>query len=257
MNAWKRLQQVFFSSAGNSLESINEACFWQADMHSHLLPGVDDGVHDSSQALACLQQLSDWGLKRIITTPHVSRDWYPNDTATLRAGQIDLQTLADANNLPIRVDVAAEYMIDEFFPRLLDTDDLLSFGAERYLLIETGWAAPPQQFEAILFRIQTRGYVPVLAHPERYTYYHGDEEALSRLHDAGCLFQLNWLSLVGRYGEKVRTQARLLLKNNWVDFIGSDLHRPNDLSALGSLFTLPDYTLLRSQPLRNISLLNE
>ena len=255
MNAWKRLQQVFFSSADNGLESTSEACFWQADMHSHLVPGIDDGVHDSGQALACLQQLSDWGLKRIITTPHVSRDWYPNDTATLQEGKMSLQTLVDANNLPIRVDVAAEYMIDEFFPRLLDTDDLLSFGVERYLLIEIGWVAPPQQFEAILFRMQTRGYIPVLAHPERYTYYFGDEEALSRLRNAGCLFQLNWLSLVGRYGEKVRTQARLLLKNKWVDFIGSDLHRPNDLSALGSLFVLPDYELLRAQPLRNASLL--
>ena len=257
MNAWKRLQQVFFSSVDNGLESISEACFWQVDMHSHLLSGVDDGVNDPSQALVCLQQMSDWGLKRIITTPHVSRDWYPNETATLRAGQASLQALADENNLPIRIDVAAEYMLDEFFPRLLDDDDLLSFGAERYLLIETGWAAPPQQLDSLLFRIQTRGYIPVLAHPERYTYYHADEEALSRLRNTGCLFQLNWLSLVGRYGEKVRTQARLLLKNNWVDFIGSDLHRPNDLPALGSLFTLPEYNLLRSQPLRNISLLNE
>ncbi len=255
MNAWERFKKHFVPDSGDGLQAGDEACFWRVDMHSHLLPGVDDGVKDSDQTLACLQQMVSWGIQRIITTPHVSRDWFPNSSTLLREGQAQLQALADANDLPIQIDVAAEYMLDEFFPDLLKDNDLLTFGAERYLLIETGWAAAPQHLEDLLFRIQTRGYVPVLAHPERYTYYHADEESLSQLRNVGCLFQLNWLSLTGRYGSKVRTQAHRLLKNNWVDFVGSDLHRPEDLPALGSLFSLPEYELLRSQPLRNISLL--
>lgn len=255
MNAWERFKKRFIPTSGNDLGSLEEACFWKVDMHSHLLPSVDDGVKDPEQTLICLRQMMGWGIERIITTPHVSRDWYPNSSAVLREGQAQLQALADANNLPIQIEVAAEYMLDEFFPDLLNSDDLLTFGAERYLLVETGWAAAPQQLEDVLFRIQTRGYTPILAHPERYTYYHGDDASLARIRDVGCLFQLNWLSLTGRYGNKVRAQAQRMLKNNWVDFIGSDLHRPEDLPALGSLFSLSDYDLLRSQPLRNASLL--
>ncbi|MFD2936731.1 tyrosine-protein phosphatase [Spirosoma flavum] len=255
MDAWERFKKRFIPNSGNDFKAIDEACFWRVDMHSHLLPGIDDGVKDPEQTLVCLQQMVAWGIQRIITTPHVSRDWYPNSSAMLREGQVQLQALADAHDLPVQIDVAAEYMLDEFFPDLLNTDDLLSFGTERYLLIETGWSSAPQHLDDIIFRIQTRGYTPVLAHPERYTYYHNDEESLLRLRNIGCLFQLNWLSLTGRYGNKVRAQAQRLLKNNWVDFVGSDLHRPEDLPALGSLFSLPEYELLRSQPLRNASLL--
>jgi tyrosine-protein phosphatase YwqE len=257
MNAWERFKKRFTTHSEEEPKIGDEACFWKVDMHSHLLPGVDDGVKDEEQTVACLQQMVAWGIQQVVTTPHVSRDWFPNASATLREGQADLQALADANDLPVRIEVAAEYMLDDFFPDLLANDDLLSFGAERYVLIETGWASAPYQVEEILFRMQTRNYTPVLAHPERYTYYHADEASLARLHDAGCLFQLNWPSLTGRYGSKVRAQAHRLLKNNWVDFIGSDLHRPNDLPALSALFSLPEYDLLRSQPLRNASLLGE
>lgn len=255
MNLWEQFQKRFITKADDDLTATDESCFWQVDMHSHLLPGIDDGVGDLSQTLLCLQQFAAWGIQRVITTPHVSRDWYPNASATLRAGEVSLQSLADTHNLPLRIEVAAEYMLDEFFPDLIDNDDLLTFGAERYLLLETGWVAAPYQLENILFRLQTQGYTPVLAHPERYTYYHNDESALARLHETGCLFQLNWLSLTGRYGRATRTQARQLLKNKWVDFIGSDLHRPGDLTAMHSLFTLPEYKLLQEQPLRNQSLL--
>lgn len=257
MNAWERFKKRFISGSDNNPGTLDEACFWQVDMHSHLLPGVDDGVKDSEQTLVCLQQMVAWGVQRIITTPHVSRDWHPNSSAVLREGQAQLQALANAHELPIQIEVAAEYMLDEFFPDLLSANDLLTFGAERYVLIETGWAAAPQHLEDILFRIQTQGYTPVLAHPERYSYYYGDEKALARIRDVGCLFQLNWLSLTGRYGQKARAQAHQLLKHNWVDFIGSDLHRPEDLPALGSLFTLAEYDSLRTQPLRNASLLTQ
>ncbi|ADB42378.1 tyrosine-protein phosphatase [Spirosoma linguale] len=254
MNFWKQLKTRLTQNLANDPKAVEEACFWRVDMHSHLLPNVDDGVSSPEETLACLQQMAAWGIQRVITTPHVSRDWYPNSSDMLRAGQLELQELADSHGLALQIDVAAEYMLDEFFPDLLDKNDLMTFGKERYVLIETGWAAAPQQLEDVLFRLQTKGYMPVLAHPERYTYYHADEAALARLHEIGCLFQLNWLSLTGRYGRKVRTQAQRILHNNWVDFIGSDLHRAEDLDALASLFTLPEYELLRSQPLRNESL---
>lgn len=226
-------------------------------MHSHLIPNVDDGVSNSDQALICLKQLAGWGIQKVITTPHISRDWYPNTSDGLRAEQVTLQALADANGLGLTVEVAAEYLLDEFFLDLLAADDLLAFGSVRYLLVELGWAvAPhPHQVDGILFQLKTRGYTPVLAHPERYSYYYNNSSPLEHLHETGCLFQLNWASLTGRYGERAQAQARWLLGKGWVDFVGSDLHRPNDLTALAALFSSPDYALLRKQPLLNESLM--
>lgn len=254
---WQRLRHLLQpTDATPPGVTLADGCFWRADMHAHLLPGVDDGVASPDEALTCLKQLAEWGVQTVIVTPHVSRDWFPdNTTELLRAGQAQLQTLSDENGVPIRIAVAAEYMLDDYFPTLLAGRDLLAFGPENYVLVETGWASAPLFLDEVLFRIRTAGYVPVLAHPERYTYFHADWPRLAQLREGGCLFQLNWMSLTGRYGSRVQAQARKLLQSGWVDFIGSDLHRPADLPALASLFTSPDYALLRRQPLRNQDLI--
>ncbi len=252
---WQRLKQRLFSAGQSSPEADTDGCFWQVDIHSHLLPGVDDGVTNWEQSLVCLRQMVEWNIRKVVTTPHVSRDWYPNKAEDLRRGQRTLQALADEHQLPLTIEVAAEYMLDDFFPDLLASGEVLGFGKERYLLVETGWASAPMHLDSLLFRIQTQGFTPLLAHPERYSYYHDDEPALARLREAGCLFQLNWLSLTGRYGRRVRKQAQRLLQRGWVDFVGSDLHRPADLEALAALFTTDEFRLLREQPLRNAGLL--
>lgn len=234
---------------------VSQMCFWRADMHSHLLPGVDDGIATDEQALTCLRQLADWGIRHVVTTPHVSRDLFPRNTsASLRAGLEKLQTLTADHQLPVRVEVAAEYMLDDFFPALVRANDLLTFGSERYVLIETGFVAVPHFLESVLFELQTGGYTPVLAHPERYRFFWNDEPALARLREQGCLFQLNWMAMVGQYGPQALQQAQRLLKNEWVDFVGSDLHRPADLNQMRKLFASAEYDLLKKQPLRNASL---
>ncbi|OJW76161.1 MULTISPECIES: CpsB/CapC family capsule biosynthesis tyrosine phosphatase [unclassified Spirosoma] len=227
------------------------ACFWQTDLHSHLIPGIDDGVKVLEESMQCIRQLADWGIQKVITTPHVSHERYPNDSATILQGLKTLKQQVELEQLPVVIDVAAEYMLDDFFLQRLEAGPLLAFGPERYLLVETGWLARPLFLDEIIFRIQTAGYVPVLAHPERYPYYMHDPEGLAKLRDQGCLMQLNWMSLTGRYGAHTRTQAKLILKNNWVDFIGSDLHRPEDLPALQALFSSSFYDSLKAQPLRN------
>lgn len=252
---WQRWRQRLFPSDSPGSAPEREGGFWRVDLHSHLLPGVDDGVADWEQSLTCLRQLSDWGFRKVITTPHVSRDWYPNKAQDLQRGQRTLQALAQEHGLPLAVEVAAEYMLDDFFPDLLDSGEVLTFGAAKYLLVETGWAAAPFGLENLLFRIQTHGYTPLLAHPERYSYYHDDEAGLARLREMGCLFQLNWMSVTGRYGRRVRKQAGRLLERGWVDFLGSDLHRPADLQNLAGFFTAEEFHLLRQQPLRNETLL--
>ncbi|MFD2570792.1 tyrosine-protein phosphatase [Spirosoma soli] len=234
----------------------SDACFWQVDIHSHLIPNLDDGVSDPDEAVTCLKQLADWGIRKVITTPHVSRDWYPNTTTAIQEGLAALQTIIAEHELPITVDVAAEYLLDDFFPDRLNTGDLLTFGAQRYLLIETGWSAPPLHLDDILFRIQTRGYTPVLAHPERYKYYHDNKQALTQLRETGCRLQLNWMSLTGRYGSSVEKQARHLLHEHSIDFIGSDMHKPSDLNTMERLLNPTDLKLIAEQPLLNQSLID-
>ncbi len=255
---WRQIQHWLSTKQSDPLTGIDvsDACFWQADMHSHLLPGVDDGVTTPEQTLACLEQLAGWGIRHVVTTPHVSRDRFPDNTsASLRTGLTDLRALVAEHNLPLHIEIAAEYMLDDFFPTLVAQTDLLTFGPERYVLIETGFVSAPLHTGAMLFALQTAGYAPVLAHPERYGYYWNNEPALAQLRNQGCLFQLNWMSLVGRYGTHAFRQAQRLLQNGWVDFIGSDMHGPADLDRLGKLFASPDYALLKQQPLRNASLL--
>lgn len=258
MEFWQQIKDQFRGVTnpvkGGSRENL---CFWEVDMHSHLVPGIDDGVQTDDQALICLKQLSEWGIKKVITTPHVSRDTFPNSSAVLRAGQAHLQALAAEHNVPIHIEVAAEYLLDDFFPDLIAQNDLLSFGTERYVLFETGWSSAPFQLEATIFRLQTHGYTPILAHPERYSYYHDDEKGhqLQHLHEAGCLFQLNWLSVTGAYGTKVRKQALDLLRTQSIDFLGSDIHHSGSLSKYKAVFSASDFELFRQQPLRNQSLL--
>src|SRR5919202_175172 len=253
MDLWHTIRQAIATHSLPDSEQGTDSCFWRVDMHSHLIPGVDDGVTSPEQAVECLKQLASWGIRKVITTPHVSYDWYPNDSATLRAGQATLQALADENNLDLTIEVAAEYLIDELFQDRFQRDDLLTFGEARYILFELGWAAAPIYLPNLVKQLQSKGYTPILAHPERYPYYWEDLSVLAHLHENGCLFQLNWGSLAGLYGGRVQAQARLLLKYGWVDFISSDLHRPRDLNVLSNLFRMPEYDQLRNQTLLNES----
>ena len=244
-----RLRLLWDSNRSSSPQQ--HVCYWHTDLHSHLVPGIDDGVPTAEDALICLRQLADWGIRHVVTTPHVSQDWFPNTPEILLAGQATLRSLIAEHQLPLTLEVAAEYLVDDLFLDLLRAGELMSFGQPRHVLFESGWASAPHFLSEVVFQLQTQRYQPILAHPERYTYYHDDLTPLADLHTAGCLFQLNWGSLMGRYGKRVEKQAQKLLKNNWVDFIGSDLHRPEDLASMEKLFSSSSYSLLSQQPLRN------
>ena len=249
-NFWQRLLPN-----REAAQADQNGCFWKVDLHSHLLPNIDDGVASLDETLICLKQLTDWGIRKVITTPHVSRDWYPNSSALIQEKLLSVRDLIAEQQLPLTIDAAAEYLLDDFFMDSLKQGDLISFGERRYLLFETGWSSAPLGLGDMIFRIQTHGYTPVLAHPERYPYYHNDKQSLEHLREVGCLFQLNWMSLSGRYGSHVEKQARFLLQQHWVDFIGSDMHRPGDLDTMARLFKSSDLRLLEEQTLLNETLL--
>ena len=218
-------------------------------MHSHLLPDVDDGIRSTEEALICLRQFAQWGIRHVVTTPHISQDMYPNTSDLLRTVADELRTHIEAEGLPITFHVAAEYMADELFVKRLQANDLLSFGTERYVLIETGWASLPLQLNTWLFQMQVDGYKPVLAHPERYPYFRGKINALSDLREQGCLLQLNLMSLAGRYGPEARRMAQLLIEQGLIDFVSSDLHHPRDLILLEKSMRTADYQTLSQLPL--------
>ncbi|KAB7733286.1 histidinol-phosphatase [Rudanella paleaurantiibacter] len=231
------------------------AATWPVDMHNHLLPGVDDGVKTLDETMTCLRQYAQWGIRRVVCTPHISQDYHPNTVALLREKEALVRAaIADAE-LPITFSVAAEYLLDENFDHQLRTDSLMTFGEAQYVLIETGWAAAPRQLTDWIFAMQVKGYTPVLAHPERYRYYQTEPYLLKQLRAQGCHMQLNLLSLTGRYGSRTQRFAQLLLQEHCVDFLGSDLHREADLACLPAVFTSADWDLLSKQPLVNQKLL--
>lgn len=224
---------------------------WPADMHNHLIPGVDDGLSTLDETLTCLRQYAAWGIRRVVCTPHVSQDYHPNTAGQLREAVKAVQQLIADEQLPIDLSVAAEYLLDEQFDELLRRDELLFFGPKQYVLIETGWAAAPRQLDQWVFDLQRKGYTPVLAHPERYRYYQSEPYLLKQLREQGCLLQLNLMSLAGRYGQKAQKLAQELLREQSISFIGSDLHRPTDLSILQSVFAGSGWQELAKQPLLN------
>lgn len=189
------------------------------DCHSHILPGVDDGVQTMEEALEILRLYEELGIKSVWLTPHIMEDM-PNTTTHLRERYAELQA---AYSGPIKLHLASENMLDNLFEERLEKNDLLPLGKKGdHLLVETSYFNPPMELSNILLRIKFKGYVPVLAHPERYMYM--EESDYIQLKGIGMKFQLNIFSLTGAYGAVARKKAEWILKNSLYDLMGSDIH---------------------------------
>ena len=165
------------------------------DIHSHLLPGIDDGAKDIEDSISLITKMHSYGIKNFITTPHVLGDVYPNSSETIKEKLAIVQsTLKERGYADIRFNAAAEYMLDEQFSKRLEADDILTL-KDNFVLVEMSYFNAPYNLYEVLFEIQLKGYKPVLAHPERYNFYHQDFENYYKLKKAGCVFQLNLLSL--------------------------------------------------------------
>ncbi|MDE5652719.1 MAG: capsular biosynthesis protein [Muribaculaceae bacterium] len=190
------------------------------DWHSHILPGVDDGVPDMEKSLEVLAAYERMGVSHVWLTPHIMED-YPNTTDDLRKRFAELCLEYDGH---IKLDLAAENMLDSLFEERLAAGDLLPIGEERnHLLVETSYFSPPMNFDDLLDDIMSAGYYPILAHPERYRYMR--ENDYENLKKRGIIFQVNMMSLVGMYGETARKKAEWLLKKGMINLTGSDIHR--------------------------------
>lgn len=189
------------------------------DCHCHLLPGVDDGVQETTETLDILGLWEQTGVEEVWMTPHVMED-IPNSPASLKG---HFEALEDTYRGSIRLHLAAEHMLDQLFLDRLEKGELLPLGESgKLLLVETSYYNPPMDMEGIVERVKAAGYTPVLAHPERYRYM--DMEDYDHWRWAGVKLQLNVPSLTGAYGPLARKKAETLLDRGWYDLCGTDTH---------------------------------
>ena len=202
------------------------------DIHSHLLPGIDDGAKNLEQSILLIEQLRAIGIKQFITTPHILGEVYPNTPEIIKERlQLVKKELLKRGINDVNIEAAAEYMLDDRFYKLLQERNLLTL-KDNYLLVECSFFNPPINLREILFEIQLAGYRPILAHPERYVFWHKNYEMFETLKSAGCLFQLNLLSLTKHYGKEVYKTSEYLIKKGMIDFVGTDTHHIHHIELL-------------------------
>ncbi|WP_026994633.1 tyrosine-protein phosphatase [Flectobacillus major] len=229
---------------------INHAIL--TDIHSHVLPGIDDGSPDMETSVNLISELSQLGFHNIITTPHIRMEVYPN-TPSIIKGKVDEVNAALAQqNINMTIQGSAEYYIDDNFSEILQSENTIPFPGNKYLLAEYPMIAPLMNFEQRVFEMTKRGFTPIIAHPERYRYWHAQPEVFQRLKDLGCLLQLNILSVEGYYGPDIKKCALQLMKNNLYDVIGTDLHHERHLNRIKKLSEMSkEMKLLENYPFLN------
>ncbi|WP_245652198.1 tyrosine-protein phosphatase [Rufibacter tibetensis] len=225
-------------------------------MHSHLLSGLDDGATTIEDSMELLEALYGMGFKKLCMTPHIMGDFYKNTPASIRAKLKELQEVAASRGIEIELSCAAEYYIDEwFFSKVQNGEELLSFGGDRkFLLIETSYMNEPAHLRQVIFAVQAAGYTPVLAHPERYTYFYNRIDALLSLRETGVLFQVNTNSLTGYYSKQAKEVARQLIQKKAVEFLGTDTHSMKHIKVLERVVAEPLFQEAMKLPLLNSSL---
>lgn len=214
------------------------------DIHSHLLFGIDDGAATFKHTLSLTTAMMDFGIKEFITTPHIIQHIWENNAEIINTKKDEVVSLLKENNISLPFTAAAEYLMDDNFVKLFQAEPLLTL-KDNYVLVEMSYINAPIQLYDIIFDLQVAGYKPVLAHPERYVFYHKNFSEYSKLKKAGCSFQLNMLSAVGYYGEGVFVTAKKLLESGMIDYVGSDVHHKKHIEAFDNKVDIKDLNPLK------------
>lgn len=221
----------FFSDAKPAVNPLK----W--DMHNHILFGIDDGSKNLEQSIEMARHFIDLGYERVIATPHIMSDYYPNNRAIISERKMALEAALKELHLKLEIDFAAEYYMDEVFYDLVKTNgDILTFHGN-HVLVETSFLNKPVFFKQLLFDIRTAGFMPVLAHPERYLYFHDNYEEAESVLQAGVKFQINLLSLANYYSPNAKKFAIWLIKNGHYHFLGTDAHNSEQQKILRTVFS--------------------
>ncbi|MFN8289430.1 MAG: CpsB/CapC family capsule biosynthesis tyrosine phosphatase [Chitinophagaceae bacterium] len=245
--------RIFSKDKKNADGSVFEML--KTDMHSHLIPGVDDGSPDLEASLYLVKGLANLGYTKLITTPHIMWDMYKNTREGILQKLDGLRKAVEEEKIPVEIHAAAEYFLDEHVEGLLKKNEPLLTISGNMVLVEFSMAYQPHGIKDIIFDMQMQGYQPIIAHPERYIYLQQNKQFYEELKDTGCMFQLNLLSLTGGYGKTVNELAQYLIKNDYYDLAGTDLHHNGHLEALrNNAANLQIKKLVDSGRLRNPSL---
>ncbi|RMG78257.1 MAG: capsular biosynthesis protein [Bacteroidetes bacterium] len=227
----------------------------KCDVHSHFIPGIDDGAKNIKESVALIKRFKAWGYQKVITTPHIMNDYYTNTPDIIQEGLKKVKTALEEQGVDIQIEAAAEYLSDDGLPGKIAQKNILAFG-KKYLLFELPFLEEPLTVKNIIFQIQTSGFVPVLAHPERYMYWHKSFNKYVELKERGVLFQMNITSLSGHYSPEVQKTAYKLINEKMIDFAGSDCHNFNHIDLIEQTRTNPYlHKLVESGMLRNPQLL--
>lgn len=229
----------------------------RVDVHSHLLPALDEGAKNLEESLALVSELRALGFGKLIFTPHIMAGFYPNSPQIIKERLLILREYLEEKSIDITVEAAAEYYLDSFFMKeLLSQNELLTFDSEddgkQYLLFETQHLHQPKQLFEAIKRIVRKGYIPVLAHPERYNYLQRNRLLVHQLYETGLLFQVNINSFSGYYGAESRELADYLSVAQMISFLGTDCHKQEQIEMLQKTMESPMYkTMLRAGDILN------
>lgn len=226
----------------------------RTDIHSHLLPGLDDGVQSFEDAEEIILRFVRAGYQKLITTPHIMSDAYRNTPEGIRSKLTELNDYLKSKNISIQVEVAAEYYLDEAFNKSIELNqEILTFG-NKYLLFETNFMTEPLHLKEFIFMATTKGYQLVLAHPERYLYLQNDISKAEDMINRGVYFQINTSSLTGYYSREAQRTAFKLIDKGWVHFLGSDCHSLQHIRLLEEAKRSRYYQKALTLPLLNNNL---
>ena len=224
----------------NSTKELNPILLdsLKADMHSHLIPGVDDGAKDMDDSISLIRKLKFFGFSHFITTPHIMSDIYPNTKEGLTRSADELKEELARKNIDVTLELGAEYFLDQHFLDLIKKRELLTF-SDNYLLFEMSFVDESPLLQECIFELQSAGIKPILAHPERYTYLHGKFEKYEELAEQGVHLQLNINSVTGHYSPQTAKVSEKLIENNLISYLGTDCHHQGHLELLNKAVRHP------------------
>ena len=226
-----------------------------SDIHSHLIPGIDDGSPSMEVTIELLKKFISLGYKKVITTPHVMSDYYLNTPEIINQGLDNIRKSIEENQLEIKIEAAAEYNLEPSFEDLINDKNILTFGKDNFLLFELSFFSEPQNLNEVIWSMREAGYNPVLAHVERYAYWHNDYDKVEEMVNRGVKLQMNIGSLTGSYGPEIKLFAEKLVDDEVVEFVGSDCHHIQHLEMLDYAKKLPYFhKLIQQEQILNNSL---
>ncbi len=235
------LLAMFFGLFGKNRYTEPQKLCFTTDIHCHILPGIDDGAKDTAVSVSLVETMQQWGIKNIIATPHVTEETFENTPQTIAAAYGELGKALSENGMDIPVSYSAEYRMDGKFGEILKNDGYILMPG-RHLLIENSFVQPAFDLKNIIFELQLKDIRPVLAHPERYSYYQRKRKVYTELIEAGCEFQINILSLSGYYGEAEKETALWLIDRGYVSFLGTDLHHFGHIESINRFLCTKEYS---------------